>query len=126
MMDDQMYEELKERLEKEGLVFKQKDSVKGDAKLKQMQFFNRAYRHFRQRQEVLHQISYKREWGDWTKHNLSLICYGWDNVRHLVCWTYGVNVIQDLPDDKQDEINDLAIHIIDTLFDQYSKLWEES
>lgn len=124
MMTDQEYKELKERLAKEGLLVKKK-TIKGQSKLKQMHFLERAYKHFRDRQEILYKISKDREWDDWTKHNLCLISYGWDNIRNLVCWAYGVNVIQDLPDDKQDEVNDLAIKIIDIVFDQYSKLWEE-
>ena len=119
-MKDQIHEELKE-----GLLGKEKDYAKGQSKLKQMHFLERAYKHFRDRQEILYKISVSKEYGDWTNHNLCLISYGWDNIRKLVLWSYGVNQIQYLPDDKQDEINDLAIKIVDSIFDQYSKLWED-
>lgn len=123
-MTDKMYEELKVCLSKEGSLVV-KVHFKGTAKQKQMYFLERAYKHFRDRQAILYKISRSREWTDWTNHNLSLISYGWDNVRHIVCWSYGVNRIQELPDDKREEINDLAIEIIDIVFNQYSKLWDE-
>ena len=124
-MTDQMYEEFKQRLSEEGLLVKKKKPAKGQSKIKELRFLEKAHIHFKDRQKILYELSYSREWNDWTNHNLCLISYGWDNIRHLICWTYGVNVIKDLPDDKQDEINDLAIKIIDLIFDQYSKLWEE-
>lgn len=128
-MTDEEYKELKKRLSDEGLLCKKKDyikSVNGQAKRKELYFLERAYKHFRNRQEILYKISMSREWHDWTNHNLSLISYGWDNIRKLVLWSYGVNIIRELPDDKQEEINDFAINIIDTIFDRYSKLWEET
>ena len=128
-MTDEMYEELKARLTEEGLICKKKDyneSVKGEAKRKELYFLDRAYKHFRARQEDLYTLSRGRGWGDWTNHNLSLISYGWDNIRKLVLWSYGVNGIRYLPDDKQDEINDFAIKIINDVFDQYSKMWERA
>ena len=125
-MTEEIYKDLRDRLEKDGLLVKKKDLIKGAAKLKELHYLERAYKHFRDRQDILYKISMDKEWSDWTNHNLSLISYGWDNVRHLICWTYGVNIIRDLPYDRQDEVNDLAIKIIDVVFDQYSKLWEES
>lgn len=124
-MEDQLYNELKERLMKDGLISIKEKPVKGQRKLKELHFLEKAYKHFRDRQEVLYKISLRsRNRNDWTDHNLCLISYGWDNVRKLVCWTYGVNTIKDLPDDKQEEINNFAISILDNLFDKYSKLWE--
>ena len=127
-MTDEMYKELKERLAEEGLICKRKDfneSVKGQAKRKELFFLDRAYAHFKDRQEILFKLSSSRDWDDWTNHNLSMISYGWENIRKLVLWSYGVNIIRHLSDDKQDEINDFAIKIIDNVFDQYSKLWDK-
>ena len=127
-MTDEMYKELKERLTEEGLICKRKDfneSVKGQAKRKELFFLDRAYAHFKDRQEILFKLSSNRDWDDWTNHNLCMISYGWENIRKLVLWSYGVNIIRHLPDDKQDEINDFAIKIIDNVFDQYSKLWDK-
>ena len=127
-MTDEMYKELKERLAEEGLICKRKDfneSVKGQAKRKELFFLDRAHAHFKDRQEILFKLSSSRDWDDWRNHNLSMISYGWENIRKLVLWSYGVNIIRHLPDDKQDEINDFAIKIIDNVFDQYSKLWDK-
>ena len=127
-MTDEMYKELKERLTEEGLICKRKDfneSVKGQAKRKELFFLDRAHTHFKDRQEILFKLSSNRDWDDWTNHNLCMISYGWENIRKLVLWSYGVNIIRYLPDDKQDEINDFAIKIIDNVFHQYSKLWDK-
>lgn len=127
-MTDEMYKELKECLTEEGLICKRKDfneSVKGQAKRKELFFLDRAHAHFKDRQEILFKLSSSRDWDDLTNHNLSMISYGWENIRKLVLWSYGVNIIRHLPDDKQDEINDFAIKIIDNVFDQYSKLWDK-
>ena len=127
-MIDETYKELKERLTEEGLICKRKDfneSVKGQAKRKELFFLDRAHAHFKDRQEILFKLSSSRDWDDWTNHNLCMISYGWENIRKLVLWSYGVNIIRHLPDDKQDEINDFAIKIIDNVFDQYSKLWDK-
>ena len=127
-MTDEMYKELKERLAEEGLICKRKDFnefVKGQAKRKELFFLDRAYAHFKDRREILFKLSSSRDWDDWTNHNLCMISYGWENIRKLVLWSYGVNIIRHLPDDKQDEINDFAIKIIDNVFDQYSKLWDK-
>lgn len=127
-MTDELYKELKDRLIEEGLICKRKDfneSVKGQAKRKELFFLDRAHAHFKKRQEALYELSRSRSWDDWTKHNLCMISYGWENIRKLVLWSYGVNIIRQLPDDKQDEINNFAIKIIDNVFDQYSELWNE-
>lgn len=125
MLTDQDYLELKTRLSAEGLLIKKNEPIRGQLKQKQMHFLDRAYHHFRERQQILYDISKRRGFTDWCDHNLSLTSYGWDNIRHLTCWAYGVNVVTDLPDDKQDEINDFAIHIIEHAFDQYAKMWED-
>ena len=127
-MTDVNFKELKERLAEEGLVVKKVDYdkyVRGQLKLKEMHFLDRAYAHFRARQEILHKLSLSRSWDDWTKRNTCMISYGWESIRKLVLWSYGVCIIRYLPDDKKDEINDYAITIIDTIFDQYSKMWDE-
>ena len=128
-MTDEEYKELTKRLAKDGLICKMKEckeSIKGELKRKELYFLDRAYQHFRNRQAILYEVSRGRGWDDWTNHNLCLISYGWDNIRKLVLWSYGVNIIRQLPDDKQDEINDFAIKIIDSIFDQYSNLWKEA
>lgn len=127
-MTDETYKELKERLAADGLIIKKtyKEVVRDKLKQKELQFLDKAHKHFRARQHILYELSMSRGWNDYTSHNLCMISYGWDNIRKLVLWSYGVSGIRYLPDDKQDEINDYAIKIIDTIFDQYSKLWEES
>lgn len=118
-MTDETHVVLSARLTKKDYI----EQARGLAKQKELHFLDRAREHFRSRQQILHEISMSRSWDDWTNHNLCLISYGWDNVRKLVLWSYGVNSIRHLPDDRQDEINDFAVRIIDTIFDQYSELW---
>lgn len=41
----------------------------------------------------------------------------WDMIRRLVCHAQGVSLVREIPDDKIDAVNDLAIKIVDILFD---------
>lgn len=112
-----LYEEFKERLEKEN---KSKQAGKGTRKLKQMRFLSKAREHFNERRDYyIHNL--RKIEGGHVVSNECLIAYGWDSIRHLVCWTYGVCVIEDLPDDKQEEINQYTIELIDKLFDKFSE-----
>ena len=121
---EELYLEFKERLKTEEIGSSRR--IKGPDKLKQVHFLDEAKNHFQNWQGKLYDLSDKKEdYNDWTNHNLCMISYGWDNVRHLICWSYGVCTVDKLPGDKQKEINELAIKIIDDLFNQYSKLWIE-
>jgi len=109
---DLLYEEFKQRLTKEE---KSKKSGKGQTKVKQMTFLSKARDHFNERRDYFIYNLRNEE------TNSCLYAYGWDNIRHLICWSYGVCCVERLPDDKQEEINTFTIKMIDNLFDQFDK-----
>lgn len=48
----------------------------------------------------------------------------WDDVRMFVCHVYGFKSPADIPEDKLEEANDLAIHIIDECHEVSNKFLE--
>lgn len=88
---------------------------------KAIHFLEEARNHFDERRDyVIRNLRVLDENGRLISKELPN-AYGWDTIRHLVCWSYECVMVSDLPDDKRDEINQFAIDIIDKVYD---KLYE--
>lgn len=64
----------------------------------------------------------------WTYHGLTWS--DWDKIRMLVCHTFGVSLVRDIPEEQLKTANDLGKKLIDVLFEQnyitLNKATEES
>lgn len=93
-------------------------------KVNRVNYFDEAREYFRMRQAELFRISLMRPGYDWLDHNRIILSCGWEYIKKLVLWSYEVSYVEDMPTDKVDEANRMAIDIINTVFNQYSKNWE--
>jgi len=62
----------------------------------------------------------------WSMHGLNWP--HWDKLRVLICNTFGVSTIDQIPDEFIDSANDFAIEMINTMFDrniQAMKLFQQ-
>lgn len=85
---------------------------------KAIHFLEEARNHFNKRRDyVINNLRVTDENGRIISNELPN-AYGWDTIRHLVCWSYECVMVSDLPEDKQDEINRFAIDIIDKIYDK--------
>ena len=92
------YEELIERLAKDGYIQK-----KGESKTVPQTFFKEAGAYMQQRYAA---SSISNGWG-----------VAWEHIRKTVLWSYGVSTISQIPLEKKEEANERAIKLIDALFD---------
>lgn len=54
-----------------------------------------------------------------------IMSYDWDMIRKLVCHATGVSIVKQIQPDKLKDVNDLAMKIIDLLFDYNEKILNE-
>ena len=100
-MTDKEYEELITRLQKDGLIAKDAESVQ---KQKSRKYFSEAYGYMQQRyNETI--VTYWPGWG-----------VAWDHVRRLTLWSYGARTQTALDECKKKEANERAKKFIDLLF----------
>lgn len=52
----------------------------------------------------------------WTYHGL--MWSDWDKIRMLVSHTYGISLVKNIPEDRLEAANNLAIAMIDLIFEQ--------
>ena len=107
-----LYEEFKARLSKET-----RRTLKGERRKKMMYFLSEAREHFNRRQDYW--ISNFRHKG---APDSLIISYGWDEIRKLVCWSYCVCQVEDLPDERKEEINKFTIDLIDRIYDKLEEI----
>lgn len=92
------YEEVVERLKADGYI-----KEKNDERTVPQTFFREAIAYMEQKYH--NQRKYHHGWSA-----------AWDHIRKLVMWTYGVSTTRQIPFDKQQEANDLAMKLIDTIY----------
>lgn len=74
----------------------------------------------------------------WTKYNSmtknyafdiwspkGIVSSDWDMIRRLVCHATGVSIVREIPPEKLKDANELAIKLIDLLFDYNEKILNE-
>lgn len=101
-MEKYEYEELVERLAKDGYITKQTEEPKAVPQT----FFREALEYMQQKYNAADREG--KYYGGW----LSV----WDHIRKAVLWSYNVTTVGRLPLEKQEEANRKAIKMIDALF----------
>lgn len=96
------YEELVERLAKDGYITKRTE----EAKAVPQTFFREAIAYMEQRYNENNMLMNHGGWGS-----------VWDHIRKAVLWSYNVTTVGRLSLDKQKEANEKAMRMIDALFE---------
>lgn len=97
-----LFEEFKAQLHAQGYA-------SGYATMHNME---RAKDHFWDRFYAMHE---KHSFDIWSPNGIASV--DWDLIRKLVCHANGVSIVKDIPPEKLDAANDLAIQILDLVFD---------
>lgn len=110
---EQLFEEFKERLKNE-----QKQGYASGYETyhnleKAKDYFWEKYRHMTDKHSCERWLSLGISSGDW------------DFIRKLICHANGTGIVRDISPDKLDESNELAIRIIDLLFDYNEQILNE-
>ena len=72
--------------------------------------------HFKQRTEEIREMF---PFEIWSRHCLNWP--HWDKLRVLICNTFGVTTVDQIPEDLVDDANELFIKVLNQLFDQNIK-----
>lgn len=102
-----LFEEFKARLEAEKKGF---GYASGYATLHNME---RAKDYF---WDKYHTMTKEFEFDNWSQKGM--FSEDWNLIRKLVCHAYGVSIVKHIPADKLEEANNLAIKMIDMLFER--------
>lgn len=106
---EQLYEEFKERMVNEGVIAPKSAAWKNQNNLQV------AREHFRVRAENLRKLF---DHAIWTE---GLNWPEWEFIKKLICHTYCVSSASGIKDDLLEEANNLAIKLIDEVFDVNEK-----
>lgn len=101
------------------------DASLSDRKHKQMTFLRLAHQHFFKLAREFNHSYYHPQDRTYVFPNKLSGETGWDIVKRAIFAIYNVSDVASLPDQKQDEINALAISITDILFKQLQDLAKE-
>ena len=93
------YDQIVERLIRDGYIVKEKPKAEGTNF-----YFSRAANHFELEYKKASKNAPRGGWG-----------IAWDHIRKAVQWKYGASTAKQMPMDKIEEANDLAIRLIDEL-----------
>ena len=94
------YEEIVEKLLAEGYIVKKPETPQACPQT----FFKEAIEYMAHRYSF--QSQYNGGWG-----------VAWDHIRKAVQWRYGASTVRQIPYDKKDEANAVAMKMIDALYD---------
>ena len=112
-----LFKEFATKLESEGKLKKKRGYASGYATIHNLE---RAQSYFRSRYDQMVE-----------SNTFDIWCYNgipyadWDKIRIMVCHAFGVSIVKDLPENRIKEANDLAISIIDLIFEQNNKTLKE-